>query len=441
MTPVSGVPAGTSVPWREAFLRNVRWNLVGHLGGKLLNPLFQILIARLLLPEDYGAYAIAVAWLAFFEIGKDWGLSQAIVVRRGGTPEIALQFTMQFITALAFYAITLALSPLAARLFSLPSLHVALPLVGLAAFISAVADPLVTSCLMEQRYRTLAIRQTVIPLVTGATGLLLAHQGHGMLALVVGLLVGQAAGAMALLAGGRAGLAVNFDLRLAARLMPVGKHIVLQRLFGYLVTHADSFIVGKALGPEALGLYRIGNLLAFMVPAATAPQVQQVVFTELCSHPEPERLRAHYNRFANAAGSALLAYAVLVYAAAPSLVPAFLGEQWHAVVPVVQVFAAVVAIGFVTPLNADIAKILGFISSYSYFAAARAAVTVAALAWAAQFSITHVVVTWVTVGLASSLVNDLLFYSKQDIVRVTPARLALTAAGWTWAAFVVVSVT
>src|SRR5690606_15675703 len=124
------------------FARNVGWNIAGNLGGKLLNPLFQIFIARLILPADYGAFAIAVAWLAFFEIGKDWGLTQAIVVRRGGAPEIALQFTIQFITALAFYALTLIVAPLAASLFSLPSLGIALPLVGLAAFIIAVADPL-----------------------------------------------------------------------------------------------------------------------------------------------------------------------------------------------------------------------------------------------------------------------------------------------------------
>ena len=443
-TLMTGTPQGNpglgSVHRASLFVRNIAWNITGNLGGKLINPLFQVLIARLLVPEDFGAYSIALAWLAIFEIGKDWGLTQAIVVRRGGTPEIALQFTIQLTTAIAFYSATLALTPLAIAWFSLPSLKIALPLVGLVAFVSAVADPIVTRCFIAQRYRMLAIRQTVMPLGAGAVGLLLAHWGYGMYALIIGLLVGHVAGALALLAGERAGIRFNLDAKLTANLMPVAKHVVLQRLFGYLVTHADSFIVGRALGPQALGLYRMGNLLAFLVPTATAPQAQQVVFTELSALRDKDHMRIHYARFVNTAGTLLLGYAFLVYATAPTLVPAILGEQWRTCVPILQVFAAVVSVGFVTPLNVDISKILGFVGSYTYFAAARAVVTVTALIWAAQFSTMHVVTTWVVVGLASSFVNDVVFYCKQNIIRVTAAKLALTLAGWSWAAYVIVSV-
>jgi O-antigen/teichoic acid export membrane protein len=385
-------------------------------------------------------FAIAVAWLAVFEIGKDWGMSQAIVVRRGGAPEIALQFTIQLITALAFYVITLALTPFAASLFELPSLVFVLPLIGCAAFISAVADPVVTVCLTTQNYRRLALRQTVVPLVTGAVGFALAYWGCGVYSLVIGLLSGHAAGALALLAGERTALRFNLDRQLAGSLMPVGKHVVLQRLFGYLVSHADSFIVGKALGPQALGLYRVGNMLAFLVPAASIPHAQQVVFTELSARNDSELIRSHYNRFTYTASFLLLAYSIAIYLAAPLLVPAVLGAQWQATVPIIQVFAVVVVTGFVTPLNVDLAKILGFIGSYTYFAAGRAAVTVIALIWAAQHSTMHVVITWVIVGFVSSLVNDIVFYCKQDVVRVTSGKLVLTGIIWAWAAFVIVSV-
>ena len=106
----------------------------------------------------------------------------------------------------------------------------------------------------------------------------------------------------------------------------------------------------------------------------------------------------------------------------------------------IQVFSVVVVTGFVTPLNVDLAKILGFIGSYTYFAAGRAICTVIALLWAAQFSAMHVVITWVIVGFVSSLMNDVLFYYKQDVVRVTPAKIALTVASWIWASFVILSV-
>ena len=421
----------------SSFVHNVSWNILGSMGGKFLGPIFQVLIARLLLPEDFGVFAIAIAWIAAFEIIKDWGLTHAILVRRGGKTEIALQFTVQLLSALCFYLITLALSPIAAGLFGLGDLTIVLPLVGLTAFISAVADPIVTDCMMAQRYRQLGLRQMAIPITSGLVGLLLAHFGYGVYSLVFGLLAGHTVGMLSLVAGGHIGFGLSLDLGLVRSLMPIGKHIVLQRLFGFLVGQADSFIVGRGLGPQALGLYRMGNMLAFLLPASSVAQTQQVVFTELSAKREDERLRARYNQFTVLAGVALLLYSMAAYLSAPMLVPLVLGEQWKDAVPLMQIFTAVVVSGFLTPLNVDLAKVLGFVHIYTHFALWRSVVTVIALLWAAQFSTLHVVITWVGVGFMSNLVNDVIFYRMQSVIRVTGAKIVLICASWIWATIVI----
>jgi O-antigen/teichoic acid export membrane protein len=399
-----------------------------------------VLIARLVLPQEYGVFAIALAWLAIYDIVKDWGFTHAIVVRQGGQAEIALQFTVQLGTALLFYAVTLAVTPVAVVLFDQPGLHTVLPLAGLVAFISAVADPLVTECLKEQHYRRLAMRQMAIPVVSGLVGLSLAYQGYGVYALVWGLLIGNVAGALSLVAGGRSSLSLSLDRGLVRDLLPFGKHIVMQRLFGFLVGQADSFIVGRALGLQALGLYRMGNLLAFIVPAASVPQAQQVVFTELSETRSPETIRARYNQFVDIFGPTLLLYSIVVYLGAPWVIPVLLGEHWRETVPLVQIFAVVVVAGFITPINVDLAKVLGFINSYTYFAAVRSIATIISLAIAAQYSLMHVATTWVIVALISGLINDLIFYVKQDIVKFTRRKLFIICTSWVWAAFAIVGV-
>ena len=425
--------------WPEGrFSRNVGWNILGNVGGKLLGPAFQLLIARLLLPADYGIFAIAFAWLAVFEIGKDWGLTQSIVVRRGGKPETALQFTVQLATAFVFYGATLAVTPLAASRFGLPELNGVLPLVSLAAFMSAAADPIVTDCLLKQRYRHLALRQVVTALATGVVGLIFAYRGYGVYALAAGLLAGHAAGTLSLAVVGRASLGLMVDLRLMKDLLEVGKHIVLQRLFGFLVNQADSLIVGRALGPQAVGFYRMGNLLSFTAPTASVLQAEQVVFTELSANPDAAHLRRRYNLFTNVAGPLLLLYSIAAYMLAPALVAAVLGPQWQGAVPLMQIFAVAVITGFLTPLNIDLAKILGFPGTYTRYAAVRSTGTVVAILLASQYSTIHVVVTWVVAGLVSNLINDAIFYVKQDAVRLTYSKVAIIAATWAWAAFVIV---
>jgi O-antigen/teichoic acid export membrane protein len=421
----------------SSFAHNVSWNILGSMGGKFLGPMFQVLIARLLLPADFGVFAIGLAWIAAFEIIKDWGLTHAILVRRGGKAEIVLQFTVQILTALCFYLITLGLTPVAADLFGLVDLTVVLPLVGLTVFISAVADPIITDYLMAQRYRQLALRQMTMPIASGVVGLLLAHFGYGVYSLVFGLLVGHLVGVLSLVVSGHTGLGFSLDFGLVRNLMPIGKHIVLQRLFGFLVGQADSFIVGRALGAQALGLYRMGNMLAFLFPASSVAQTQQVVFTELSAKREVEQLRARYNQFTVLAGGALLLYSMAAYLSAPMLVPLVLGEQWRDAVPLMQIFTAVVVSGFLTPLNVDLAKVLGFVHIYTHFALWRSIATVTALLWASQYSTLYVVIAWVVVGFMSNLVNDVIFYRMQSVVRVTGTKIVLICTSWVWATIVI----
>ncbi len=421
----------------SAFVRNVSWNIVGSVSGKVVGPVFHVLIARLLFPGDFGVFAIALAWIAAFEIIKDWGLTHAIIVRRGGEAELAVQFTVQLLTALCFYVITLALSPVAAEFFVQPDLRGVLPLVGLVAFVSAVVDPIVTDCLVAQQYRQLALRQMISPIASGFVGFLLALWGYGVYSLVYGYLVGHLAGLCSLVAGRHINFWFRLDFGLVSTMMPIGKHIVLQRLFGFLVGQADSFIVGRGLGSQALGLYRMGNMLAFLLPTASVAQIQQVVFTEQSAKRDPAQLRLRYDQFTNVAGFGLLLYSVLAWLSAPYLIPLLLGEQWREAVPFMQIFAAVTVTGFLTPLNVDVAKMLGFVHAYSHFAFWRSVATVIALLWAARFSAIDVVITWVIVGFISNLANEAIFYMRQDIIRLTGTKIFVSVATWLWAAIVI----
>ena len=87
--------------------------------------------------------------------------------------------------------------------------------------------------------------------------------------------------------------------------------------------------------------------------------------------------------------------------------------------------------------KSDLAKVLGFVRTYTHFALWRSVVFVIALLWASQFSTVHVVITWVVVGFISNLVNDVIFYRMQNVVHLTGAKILLIGTSWVWAAIVI----
>jgi O-antigen/teichoic acid export membrane protein len=416
---------------------NISWNVAGNIVGRTLGPLMQIMVARILLPSDFGVFAIVLAVVAMLEVVRDLGFTPAVIVDHADADYLPLQFTTQLILAFVLYLSVIMLTPMAVDLFSQPELATILPVIGCVVFLMAVSDPVITSLLKSQNYRALSFRQVLMPLVTGVTGLVLAYAGYGVYSLVFGLLAGHVANAIFL------GWLYHDQFRLAwqqdvlVRLFSFGRHIIMQRLSGFFVNQADSFFVSMNFGASSLGVYRLGNQLALLLPGLIFPQVQQVLFTEFSSHLDKSSIAELYYRYIRWSGGLLLVYSILTYLLVPYLVYLVLGNHWLAVVPVIQVVVVGTATGYLAALNFETAKPLGLVRQYTVFAILRSLATIAAVIIASAYSLQAVVVTWVCVGLVANAVNEIVFHYYQDLVRLRPEKLVVYLGAWFWAWYVI----
>ena len=301
-------------------------------------------------------------------------------------------------------------------------------------FIFAVSDPLVTQYSKAQEYRVLAVRQTVIPVVMGAVGIGLIWLDFGVYALVWGVIAGHLVGCAWLVITDHRVPRPHWDRETFFRLFRIGRHVFLQRVAGYLTTNADSFVVGGQLGAGSLGIYRLGNQLAFLLPTVTIAPIGQVIFTDISSNRDQRHLDRRYHQYVYFTGVMMLVYSVLSFLAAPALIPLILGQQWAGLVPVFQMFGLVLATGFMSSINADVAKILGFAATYTRFAVIRSVITLAVLIGAAFFSLKAVVIGWVAVGIVSNLANEIIFYRSQELVVWRWEKFGLMVIAWLWAA-------
>ena len=91
----------------STYIKNISWNILSSISTKLIKPLFSILVARILIPEDYGVLAIAIAVQAFFVTIKDLGVTSVIIIKNDGYDYTKLHFSIQFVTAAFNYVLIL----------------------------------------------------------------------------------------------------------------------------------------------------------------------------------------------------------------------------------------------------------------------------------------------------------------------------------------------
>lgn len=418
--------------------KNMGWNVFGNITAKVIGPVLQIIIARMLMPEDYGVFGVAMALIAFFDVVKDLGLTQAIIVHQGDDDDISIQFTSQFVLSLIIYFIILAGAQFVASFYSDNIYNYIMPILGLTLFCNSFIDPFITYYMKAQNYKLIAIRQIIAPLLIGTVGLCMAYFEYGVYALVFGTLSGQIGVMIFLLYKAPVKIRFNWNYARFLELFILGKEIIVQKFSGFLVQQADSLVIGKKLESSNLGIYRMGQRLVNLLPTALVYQIQQVLFTDLARHSKDiNYIERRYYQFVYIAGVLLALYIVSLYYLAPVLVPIILGNQWHSLIPVMQVISVGVVSGYICGLNNEISKILGFARIYSYYTIFRSVVTITGVCIAVNFSLKHVIVTWVAIGMIANVVNEILFYYCQSIVKIRLMKVVLYLSVWIWASVII----
>ncbi|MGY1846853.1 oligosaccharide flippase family protein [Blastococcus sp. SYSU DS1021] len=239
------------------------WSAVSFTASKLLVFLVTLVMARLLVPEDFGVVAVGLAIVAFLEVALDLGVGSALVYEqeRGITPRVQTAFTLNLGIAAVCTTVGVLAAPAVAAVFDVDDVNLlrVLFLYFLVRGLVQVPDAVLRRDLLFKRR---ALVEVCRAFGRGAVSIPLAMAGAGPWALVAGILASEALGVV--LTWWAVGFLPTFSLdrRVARRLLGFGSAVLTLKILGAVLENADYYIVGAELGTYALGIYT----LAFRVP-------------------------------------------------------------------------------------------------------------------------------------------------------------------------------
>ncbi len=262
--------------------RGTAWLMAGSTGTQILNFAFGIIIARLLVPEDFGMLATIQVFTGLAGFVAGGGMGQALVRAKDvSKSDYDVVFTLQIIIGSLIYAGFFFSAPWFAEWYQKPIYADLLRLSALTFLLRPFAN-LPTSILsrhMRFKAQTAIGLSTLIVSSTISIGM--AFFGYGVWSLVVSGLVGSLVRIVILipLTDWRPGLSLALmrgrDLARYGMLVTVGDFIV------YLRSQATSFILSRTLGPQALGLFNKANSLVLIPHGQITGSVYQVTFRVL----------------------------------------------------------------------------------------------------------------------------------------------------------------
>jgi O-antigen/teichoic acid export membrane protein/peptidoglycan/xylan/chitin deacetylase (PgdA/CDA1 family) len=360
-TSVSPPPRPTA--WGGMVRRGIVWSVAAFGASKALSLISLLVLARLLVPEEFGVVAAVAAYIALIELGSDIGMKPAIVYEQeqGVSARVQTAFTLNLITAAALTGLGVILAPAVASFFG-ASDHAALFRLGalnlLLTGLGNVHDALLLRDMSFARRIRPQIARDVVR-VCVSVGLALA--GLGALALVVGFLAGTAAWTAWQWRLTPMRPQLCYQGAIARSLIAYGGPAALLQVLATINSRLDVVLIGHLLDSRALGIYSIAYRLPEVVLASVAYTLGVVAFPALA------RRRARDPALLGEATLQLLRYmslyalpmAVGLAVLSTPIVDLLFSHAWHDAAPLLVPIAAAAALYTVVFPLGDLLKAVG----------------------------------------------------------------------------------
>lgn len=307
-----------------------------------------IVLARLLMPEVFGLYAIISFAVGLGITFGDLGLGAALVQRTDLDPEVtlAVAFTSHLGLALGLAVAIVGLAPTIVPWLGLGQ-HAVTPLRCLALLIPLSALRMPAVVLLERRmtYAPLALADTIDTLLFHGVAALSAFAGAGVWSFILGAVAARVAGLIVLWSAARWRPILRWCW---TDLTPVLRFGVLFQGNALITILRDSVVptfVAVSSGVAAVGFLNWAAAVTFL-PLQIVSIAGKVLFPAL------SKLKDSPREFGEAAERALNRVAMLLYpaallllAGAEPVVRAIYGNRWIPAVPAVRFFCVTALLG------------------------------------------------------------------------------------------------
>lgn len=311
-----------------------RWTTASTLFRAFLQVAQTIILARLLVPADFGLMALVAAALAILMLFADLGLSSALI--HFPRPDRRTLSTLYWLNLAASLGLMVLFGLLAwplARLYQQPALAPVILAMSLAFPLSALGQQFRTLAEKELRFAVLARIEVAAALLGFSTAIMLAAAGAGVYALVAAPLV--SVGCSSVLAwlflskDSRPG--PHFNPGGATAFIRFGAYRLGEALWSNLRMQADVFIGGLFVGPAAMGAYAVPRDLSLRVANTVVNPVVTRVGLPVMAKVQGDLAALKYVYLQTLRMTAAVNFPVYAVLAvfAEDLVAFLLGSQWQ----------------------------------------------------------------------------------------------------------------
>lgn len=412
-------------------LSSLLWKLLERSGTQGIQFLVQIVLARILIPTDYGIISLIAIFITIANVFVQSGFNTALIQKKNANEtDFSSVFYLTLFIAGLLYVVLFFISPYIAKFYGIPELISVLRVLSITLFFGAFNSIQNAVISKKMQFKKLFFSSLGAVTLSGIVGIVLAYTGFGVWALVAQQLVNQFSITVILWFTVKWRPQLIFSFERIKELFSYGWKLLVSSLLDTIDKNLRSLIVGKIYDPSILGYYNRGDQFPQLIVSNINGSIQSVMLPTLSSEQDNKRKVKELVRRSIVTSSFLLFPMMIGLAVVGEpLIRIILTDKWLPCVPFMQIFCLSYALWPIHTANLQAINALGRSDIFLKLEIIKKIIGITILIISMFFGVYAIAVGTLVSGIISTFINvhpnlKLLDYSyKEQVKDIMPSLL------------------
>lgn len=316
------------------------WRFSERIVAQSISLIVSIVLARLLLPEDYGAVALVMVFITIADVFVNNGLGNALIQKMDADDiDFSSVFYINIIIGIVLYLVLFLIAPLVAEFYHMPVLQPGLRVLAIRipiASINSVQQAYVSRNMLFKRFFWSTLFGTMI---SGVVGIILAYHGAGVWALIAQYLTNTCIDTIVLWITVRWRPKLICSWKRAKKLISYGWKLLVSGLLDTGYRQLRTMIIGKLYTSSDLAYYNQGDKYPNLIVSNVNTAIGSVLFPAMSQYQnDREKVKQMTRRVIQVSSYVMWPLMIGLGVIAEPMVSVILTDKWLNCVPYLRIF-------------------------------------------------------------------------------------------------------
>lgn len=342
-------------------VKGMVWSVIDRFAGQGVQFLMSIIIARLVMPSDYGLIAMLTIFLAIAQTFVDSGFGSALVQKKDRTEtDFSTAFYFNIAVSTFAYIILFFSAPFIADFYNQDKLVAVTRIAGLSLIINSFGVVQLARLTITLDFKKTAVATLTAVSISGILGIIMAYYGYGVWSLVAQTLSNNIINVIMLWVIAKWHPKLVFSTKSFKSLFGFGSKLLLSSLLHTLYVNLYSLIIGKFFSAKDLGYYNRANALAMFPSTNLSNVIMRVIYPVQCRIQDDDtQLIDNFRKYLRLSCYVIFPIMIGFCVLAEPVVLVLMKEKWLPAVPYLQIMCIAYMWDSIMKLNGSLLNVKG----------------------------------------------------------------------------------